>query len=112
MEFGKNIRQYRKERGLTQEKLAELSNLSADFISRVEVGKVKNISIQKLDNIARTLNVPVTSLIDYKPQGMLDDSETPTQVKVLIQQLNALDPDKANQLARYFSNIISMKLRD
>ncbi len=36
--FGRHVRSLRKARGLTQEQLAELSNLSADTIGRLEHG--------------------------------------------------------------------------
>ena len=52
IDIGENIRRYRKLRGLTQEKLAEFSDLSVKFISMVESKKSQNISIQRLEKIA------------------------------------------------------------
>ena len=42
---GKNIKKYREQRGLSQEKLAENVNLSREYITRVETG-VKRISLK------------------------------------------------------------------
>ena len=54
--LGEEISRRRREQKLTQEDLAELSDLSVNFISRLERTKDQNISIQKLDSIARALN--------------------------------------------------------
>lgn len=54
--LGKEISRRRREQKLTQEDLSELSDLSVNFISRLERTKNQNISIQKLDSIARALN--------------------------------------------------------
>ena len=38
--LGDNIRNYREQRGFTQEKLAELSNISEKHLSKIERGKI------------------------------------------------------------------------
>ncbi len=35
----KNIKFYRKQKGLTQEELSELANISCDYLSEIERGK-------------------------------------------------------------------------
>lgn len=37
--FGETVRRYRKERGLTQEKLAEVADLHENYVSRLETGE-------------------------------------------------------------------------
>lgn len=37
--FGKRVRQLRKERGWTQEQLAEAANLHENYVSRLETGE-------------------------------------------------------------------------
>ena len=49
--LGEEISRRRREQKLTQEDLAELSDLSVNFISRLERTKDQNISIQKLDRL-------------------------------------------------------------
>lgn len=49
LRFGKNLRKIRNERGLSQEKLAELADVHWTFVGKVERGEV-NISLK---NIAR-----------------------------------------------------------
>ena len=48
-EFGKNLRKYRLEKKLSQEKLAEIAGLHRTYISDIERGK-RSIS---LDNIGK-----------------------------------------------------------
>ncbi len=62
--LGEEISRRRREQKLTQEDLAELSDLSVNFISRVERTKDQNISIQKLDSIAKALNTTTPDIIN------------------------------------------------
>ena len=55
--IGNRIRNYRIKKKMTQEKLAEYSDLSVNFISKLERGQKKNISINKLLNICNALNI-------------------------------------------------------
>ena len=60
-----NIRKYRKLRGLTQEQLALLTELSYDFIRRIETSEDKSgFSVVTLYKIATVLEVP----LDYLTQ--------------------------------------------
>ena len=59
--LGANIAKYRHSKGLSQEKLAELVDLSREYIVRVEKGQ-KNISLKKLFAIADALEVDFSTL--------------------------------------------------
>ena len=63
--LGKNIAKYRKEKYLSQEKLAEMVNLSREYITNVENGQ-KNISLKKLFAIADALAVGFDQLADFR----------------------------------------------
>lgn len=54
--FGKNVRYYRFERKLTQEKFAEYVNLNASYVSELESGKY-GPTFEKIEEIAKVLNV-------------------------------------------------------
>jgi transcriptional regulator with XRE-family HTH domain len=58
---GQNIRAVRKAQGLSQLVLAERSDLSADFIGKVERGTTSP-SIESLKAIATALNLPLGDL--------------------------------------------------
>ncbi|MCI5158189.1 MAG: XRE family transcriptional regulator [Candidatus Electrothrix sp. AUS1_2] len=53
--IGSNIRTYRKEKGFSQEELAEKAALHRTYIGSVERGE-RNISVENIVSIARALN--------------------------------------------------------
>lgn len=57
----KNIKKYRNLRGLTQEKLGEICNISHDYISEIERGR-KVPSLKRLVIIAEALGVTLGDL--------------------------------------------------
>lgn len=65
----KNIKKYRKERGMTSAQLAELVDLSHDFIRQIESEKTAyNFSVDTFYRISVALNVKLDDLIkeDYE----------------------------------------------
>ena len=60
--LGINIKSERLRRNISQEKLAELTNISRNSISLIETGKI-NPTILKVIDIARVLNVDLNTLI-------------------------------------------------
>lgn len=63
--FAKNVKNLRKERGLTQEALAEMSDFHPTYISNIEQGK-RNLSLQAAYQIANALGVTVADLLTEK----------------------------------------------
>lgn len=62
LEIGKRIREQRKARGLTQEKLAERLNTTMQYISRLERAENK-VSIEYLYRIAQALDCSIYTLL-------------------------------------------------
>ncbi len=60
--IGIRIRRFRKEHGLTQQTLAELSNQEPSNISHIERGATK-LSLPTIVNIANALNITVDALL-------------------------------------------------
>lgn len=54
--FSINVRRYRTEKGLSQERLAELAGLHRTYISAIERER-RNISIDNIEKIAEALQV-------------------------------------------------------
>ena len=62
MTVGENIRNIRKEKGLTQKKLAELCGINEVQIRQYELGKA-NPKIETISKIADALNVPIGKIL-------------------------------------------------
>ena len=60
---GQRIRNYRTQRGLSQEKLAELSGCHPTYIGQVERGE-KNATLESIEKIASALNVSLSKLFE------------------------------------------------
>lgn len=59
---GKNLKTIRTEKGLSQEKLAELTGLHRTYIGAVERGE-KNISTKNIEKIAKALAIQPYKLL-------------------------------------------------
>lgn len=62
--FGVNVRKYRNQKGYSQEKLAEISELHRTYISAVERG-VRSISLDNIEKIAVALEIPSYKLFVF-----------------------------------------------
>lgn len=108
--IGNRIRNYRIKKKMTQEKLAEYSDLSINFISKLERGQKKNISINKLLNICNALDITVSELLDDD----LNISGLSKSTQELIKLLRTLDSNQADEIAtnliplvKQFKNLIN-----
>lgn len=63
--LGKNIKRYRLEKNLSQEKLSELLNANPKFIGHVERVE-RYISLKKLIQLSKILDVSLASFFDFK----------------------------------------------
>lgn len=65
--FIKNIKYYRKKLNLTQEQLAEKSDLSVSYIKQIESGKeFKNITFNTCYKLAKALDINIEQLYKNK----------------------------------------------
>ena len=64
-EFGANLRKIRKSKKMSMEDLAHASDTEYSQISRIERGII-NTKISTVNNIARSLDIPVKNLFDFK----------------------------------------------
>lgn len=71
--FAANMKRFRLEKSLTQEKLAEYAGLHTNYISSVERGE-RNISICNIERIARGLGVPMPDLLRQPCTSLNADS--------------------------------------
>lgn len=61
----KNIKKFRKEKGFTQQKLADEAELSSDYICEIEsLKKQKSFSIATLGRISEALDIEITKFFE------------------------------------------------
>jgi len=70
-EFGRRLTYIRLSKLMTQEQLAEATNLSVDFISLMERGS-RAPSFTTLERLSEVLDVPVKELFDFKTEPNIE----------------------------------------
>ena len=73
-QLGKNVRELRLKAKLTQEQLAELTQIHAVYMSNIENG-LRNITVIKAFKIAQALNVDVSDLFKGIPRNPRNTSK-------------------------------------
>lgn len=73
--LGTNVRKLRKEQGLTQEKLAELSDISIAYLSKIENNKANNVSLLITYRLAEALGVTAGYLVGQSDLDKMLDEE-------------------------------------
>lgn len=61
--IGKNIKRLRQDKGLSQDKLSKLSDLSLNTVVKIELGESPNPTIETMQRIAKALDVSVDDLL-------------------------------------------------
>lgn len=61
--FGVKIKELRKQKGLSQEKLANLAEIDRTYLPTIEKGE-RNVSIEVVEKLAKALDVKVKDLFD------------------------------------------------
>ncbi len=90
--IGKNIRKYRKEKDIRQDKLAEMADLSTNYIGMIERGE-KVPSLETFLKICEALDVSADMLLadtNYNGYRVRDS--------ILSDKLNALPENERNKI--------------
>ena len=61
--IGKNIKRLRQEKGLSQDKLSKLADLSLNTVVKIELDDSPNPTIKTVQRIAKALEVSVDDLL-------------------------------------------------
>lgn len=102
--IGDRIRQLRKEKGLSQEKLGYESELHCTHIGSIERGQ-KNWSIETLIKVAKGLNVNVVDLLNFN----LPPPDAKKIKKSLIKDINAASPETVKILSNLLNGLQSLQ---
>lgn len=102
-EIGRNIRKYRKQRGLTQERLAEVSNLSTNYLGSIERGE-KTLTLKTLIGIVDALNITADMLL-------CDSIKNGYQIKssMITEKLERLSPSERNKILKMIDIMLEEK---
>ena len=90
--FAKRLKELRKQRGLTQEKLAEIVNVATRHISFIETAR-SFPSSDLIERLACALNVSYSSLFSFNEELKREDL-----IKKLFSSIEILDDSKLKYL--------------
>ena len=85
------VREWRKRRGMSLEKLAEAAGISRSYLNEIELGK-KTANENRMRQIARALDVRVEDLLAPRERRELEET--------LLRLLEQLPPDEQRKLIR------------
>jgi len=61
--IGRNIKKFRQDKGLSQDKLSKLADLSLNTVVKIELDESPNPTIETIQRIAKALEVSVDDLL-------------------------------------------------
>ncbi len=64
LKIGKKLKELRKKKGITQERLAELAGIDYKYLQKIEGKNPPNIKIETLERLVKTFNISISKLLD------------------------------------------------
>lgn len=107
-ELGMKIRYYRKEKEITQEKLAELCGFHPTYIGQLERGE-KNASIETLYRVSRGLNISMCSLLD-EIECSFDRQDELNVPLSIYHQLLSIPPRNQERVYKIIQEILELSM--
>lgn len=95
--LGARIRFYRKQKGISQEKLAELCRLHPSYVGQIERGE-KNITVEILRRLSLGLNISMAELLQDIDTIDAADSHLLSEILELLLLLNNGDLKRIKRL--------------
>ena len=85
--FGNRVRNLRNQKGMSQERLAELAGLHSTYIGQIERGE-KNPTVDTVSKIAKGLGIPMVRFFE-NIDGLVDNEPTiPMKCYELVSSVN------------------------
>lgn len=101
-DVGNRIYTTRKQRGLTREKLAEMADISVQFLADIEKGR-KNMTVTTLRKIAAALVVST----DYIVNNTLESTEYNDEIIELLKTLDSDSKIYALDILRLYAKAVN-----
>lgn len=105
--FGKNLKNLREAKGLSQEGLAEVIGVEYQTISRIETGMYFT-SYDNLQKIAKALNLQIKDLFDFSEEE-LSREEVKAMIDKTLEKFEKEDLEIAYKLIGILENKINQK---
>ena len=99
--LGLRIKELRRKRGLTQDKLSEMIDIDPKHLSRIEVGK-SYPSLDALDRIRKVFHVELKDLFEFTHQGK-SSKEMEKTISSLIKEAS---PDMLPMIIKIMKAIV------
>lgn len=100
-DVGDRINILRKQQGLTREKLAEMSDISVQFLADIEKGR-KNMTVTTLRKVANALLVST----DYIVNGIPENFEYNFEINELLKTLDVKSKSFALEILRIYASAV------
>lgn len=101
---GDRIRQYRKEKGLTQKQLGDLCGMADSAIRRYESGR-QNPKIETLQKLASALNI---NLYDLRPTGEELEAFKKSANTVTNKRITEIDEKRLTNLIKHKEKVLNI----
>jgi transcriptional regulator with XRE-family HTH domain len=106
---GSRLKSIRKEKGLTQDELAEKANLHYSYIGGIERGE-RNISLISFNKILEALEISPMGFFSYNKINIIDKEQNKNRLIIKHNDLlNSLSNDEIIILNQLIQNMIKFK---
>ncbi|WP_340400453.1 helix-turn-helix transcriptional regulator [Paenibacillus sp. FSL H8-0079] len=103
---GNRIRALRKQRGWTQEQLAEKANLNYSYLSSLERGG-RNMSLESLGKIIEALEINPMQMLNFADTLVLEEEARKQEtIQAISNQLELCNEAEVNMTYRVLNDII------
>ena len=100
--LGKRIKSLRRSRGYTQEQLAEIIDISANYLAGIERGEA-NPTLSLLQRLSTGLEIPLPELFQYRQE----EGQQPAQLRRRLDRLiNEAEDGELPRLTRVFEALL------
>lgn len=96
---GERIRQIRKSKGLSQEKVALKAGITTSYMGQVERGE-KSPTVDSLEKISYALNVPISELFDFDSTKVQQEYSISEKIAFHLHGISLKEQEAVYQLVK------------